>query len=245
VAALAKRLPLLALTLLISGCVSPVSSNGGGTVSYSASPELTGRLCKPQGPGPFPAVIFHHGGLGAIIGGAPGETCQALSQAGYVGFAPIRRKTRSLHGHLDDVSAALDFVKSVPGVDASRIGLIGFSRGAMLAYQFVAGRQDIDALVLMAAAAGRRGDGLTSVDAGSVAAPILMLVADNDTGSRTTMGGDVKSHMTELAALLKAAGRRHRLIIYPAHGSDGHQLFFDVGAYWPDVTAFLDRHLKR
>ncbi len=235
---MAKRLALLAMALLVSGCVS-----AGGTVSYSADPELSGRLCKPQGPGPFPAVIFHHGGLGAIIGGAPEETCQALSQAGYVGFAPIRRLTRFLYGHLDDVGAAFEYVKSVPGVDASRIGLIGFSRGAMLAYQFAAGRKDLKALVLMAAA-GRRDDGLTSVDAGSVAAPILLMVAKNDTGSRTTMGGDVKSHMTELAALLKAAGRRHRLIIYPSHGSDGHQQFFRVGAYWPDVTAFLDRHLK-
>jgi hypothetical protein len=25
----------------------------------------------------------------------------------------------------------------------------------------------------------------------------------------------------------------------------GHQLFFPVGAYWPDVTAFRDSHLKR
>ncbi|MFP6735662.1 MAG: hypothetical protein VB959_17730 [Rhodospirillales bacterium] len=72
-----------------------------------------------------------------------------------------------------------------------------------------------------------------------------MLVAANDTGSRTTMGGNVKSYMTELAALLKAAGRDHRMIIYPPFGVDGHQLFFQVGAYWPDVTAFLDRHLKR
>jgi hypothetical protein len=29
------------------------------------------------------------------------------------------------------------------------------------------------------------------------------------------MGGNVKSYMTELAALLKAAGRDHRMIIYP------------------------------
>ncbi len=236
---MAKRLAQLAMALLVSGCVG-----AGGAVTYSTGPALSGRLCKPQGPGPFPAVIFHHGGLGTIIGGAPEKTCEALSEAGYVGFAPIRRLTRPLYGHLDDVGAALDYIKSVPGVDASRIGLIGFSRGAMLAYQFAAGRGDIKALVLMAAAGGRRGDGLTSVDAGSVAAPILMLVAENDTGSRTSMGGDVKSHMTELAALLQAAGREHRMIIYPSHGSDGHQLFFDVGAYWPDVTAFLDSHLK-
>lgn len=208
---MSKLLPPVLIALLLGACVS-----AGGYVTYrSNNSELSGRLCKPEGPGPFPAVIFNHGGLGAIIGGAPDATCTALSKAGYVGFAPIRRLTRSLFGHLDDVEAALDFVKSVPGADPARIGMIGFSRGAMLSYQFAAGRRDIKALVLMAAAAGRRGAGLTSVDAGSVAAPILMLVAANDTGSRTTMGGNVKSHMTELAALLKAAGRDHRMIIYP------------------------------
>jgi len=236
-----KLLLLVSIALALGACVS-----AGAMVNYrTGKPELSGRLCKPDGPGPFPTVIFNHGGLGTIIGGAPDATCAALSKAGYVGFAPIRRLTRSLSGHLDDVGAALDYVRSVPGVDARRIAMIGFSRGAMLSYQFAAGRRDIKALVLMAAAAGRRGDGLTRLEAGSVAAPILMLVAANDTGSRTTMGGNVKSYMTKLAALLKSAKRDHRLIIYPPYGGDGHQLFFNVGSYWSDVTAFLDRHLKR
>ncbi|MEE2761212.1 MAG: dienelactone hydrolase family protein [Pseudomonadota bacterium] len=226
--------------LLLVACVGT-----GVHVSYSGSPPLSGRICKPKGSGPFPAVIFNHGGLGTKIGGAPEETCAALAEAGYVGFSPIRRQTRPLFGHLDDLGAALKYVKSLSIVDKARIGMIGFSRGAMLAYQCAAGRSDINALVLMAAAAGRRGDGLTSVDAASISVPILMMVAENDTGSRTTLGGNVKGHMTELAAHLKAAGRDHRLIIYPPHAGDGHQLFFRVDAYWPDVTAFLDRHLKR
>jgi carboxymethylenebutenolidase len=240
-AAMAKLMPPALIALLLTACVS-----AGGTVTYrSANPELSGRLCKPQGPGPFPAVIFNHGGLGAIIGGAPDATCAALAKSGYVGFAPIRRLTRSLFGHLDDVGLAIDHAKSIAGVDAARIGLIGFSRGAMLAYQIAAQRDDIKALVLMAAAAGRRVDALTGGDALAVTAPILMMVAANDTGSRTTMGGNVVRHMTELAAALKAAKRDYRLVVYPPHGGDGHQLFFRVGAYWPDVTAFLDRHLKR
>lgn len=236
-----RKLPSVFIALLVAACVS-----AGTYVTYrSGEPTLSGRLCKPEGPGPFAAVIFNHGGLGSIIGGAPDATCAALAEAGYVGFSPIRRLTRPLFGHLDDVAAAIDYVKSVPGVDGARLGMIGFSRGGMLTFQTAVRRNDLKAVVIMAAAAGPRGDALTSEDASAVTAPVLILVAENDTGSRTTMGGNTLRYTRELAAALKAAKRDAELIVYPPYGSDGHQLFFSVGDYWPDVTAFLDRNLKR
>jgi dipeptidyl aminopeptidase/acylaminoacyl peptidase len=235
---MSKLLPPVLIALLLGACVS-----AGGYVTYrSNNPELSGRLCKPEGPGPFPAVIFNHGGLGAIIGGAPDATCTALSKAGYVGFAPIRRLTRSLFGHLDDVEAALDFVKSVPGVDPARVGMIGFSRGAMLSYQFAAGRRDIKALVLMAAAAGRRAD---------IGGRRLGCRADPDAGGRQRYrlqnhhGRQREKPYDRIGRAAQGGGAGPPDDHLPPYGGDGHQLFFQVGAYWPDVTAFLDRHLKR
>jgi hypothetical protein len=39
-------------------------------VVYTTKPEtLKGYLCRPSGAGPFPAVLYNHGGLGDIIGG--------------------------------------------------------------------------------------------------------------------------------------------------------------------------------
>lgn len=31
---------------------------------YRKSPVLSGKLCVPDGPGPFPAVMYNHGGKG-------------------------------------------------------------------------------------------------------------------------------------------------------------------------------------
>jgi len=81
--------PALFLSLVIFLTV------GGGVmagqveeVTYRTDPDLKGYLCRPEGNGPFPAAIFNHGGLGDIIGGAPEGTCEALAEAGFVGFSP-------------------------------------------------------------------------------------------------------------------------------------------------------------
>ena len=86
---------------------------------------LKGYLSKPKGLGPFPAVIYSHGGLGKKIGGSPIETSEALAKAGYVGFSPLRRPTVPMSGHLDDVMDALDYVKGLDYVDKNRMGLMG------------------------------------------------------------------------------------------------------------------------
>ena len=43
-------------------------------------------------------------------------------------------------------------------------------------------------------------------------------------------------------AILAAEGDVEH-ILYPPYGSDGHELFFEVGSYWVDVLDFLQRHL--
>src|SRR3989338_889745 len=88
----------------------PVLSLAQNTeVTYRTNPELKGFLCKPAGNGPFPVVTYHHGGKEGAIGGAPEETCGALADAGFVGFAPIRRDDLSFEDNLSDVRAAIEY----------------------------------------------------------------------------------------------------------------------------------------
>lgn len=229
----------IAALLFAAGCQSV-----GERLVYSADPRLSGQLCRPDGPGPFPAVVFNHGGVGDIIGGDPLGSCAALAKAGYVGFSPIRRLTRTLVGHGDDVDAAIAKVKSLPYVDAGRLGLIGFSRGGMLTLLAATTRNDLKAVVIMATASGGRGQlSRGMAEAARISAPVLLLVAENDTGSRTSMGFNTMDGMRGLERALKDAGKDVRLVVYPAFGGDGHQLFFSVGSYWKDVTAFLAQHL--
>ena len=214
--------------------------------SPSKSGELTlkGYLCKPRGAGPFPLVIYNHGGLGDIVGGPPKETCIALARAGYVGFAPIRRNTRSMQGHLDDVFAGLEYAKQVEKVDSRRIAMIGFSRGSLLTYMAGTRHSEFKALVMMAAAVNSRSGQLLE-NAAAINAPVLALVAKNDTGSKATMGRSVLDGMIEINAALKRAGKDVRLIVYPPYGNDGHAMFFKVGSYWKDVISFLNAKMRR
>ena len=218
---------------------APADIRGCETVVYGRGDfETKGHLSVPRGNGPFPAVVYNHGGLGNLIGGAPEETAHALAEAGFVGFSPIRRPTVSMRGHLGDVMAAIDYVKQLDYVDENRIALIGFSRGGLLAFMAGARRTDLEAVVVMAAAPGGRDPNLLPSQAQYVSAPVLLLVAEND----TTQANHVEL-MRRTERALQEAGKSARMIVYPPYGTDGHRMFFEVGAYWSDVVTFLRERL--
>ncbi len=181
--------------------------------------------------------------MGNIIGGAPVETCQALQKKGFVGMSPIRRPTKSLRGHMDDVMAAVTYLKRLNYVDPNRIGILGFSRGGMLTYQAAARYMDFKAVVIMATAMGKGGRVLDLNEAGNINAPILVLVAKNDTGSRRTGGMNTLSGTKKIVQAMESADRNVKLLIYPPYCNDGHTLFFTVGPYFKDITAFFSKHL--
>jgi dienelactone hydrolase len=216
------------------------------TVTYrSGGLTLTASLCLPEATGPRPAVVFNHGGFGSHIGGAPEETCRALAKAGVVGFSPIRRQEKALMANLDDVLAAVAYVRELPEVDVSRIAIMGFSRGALLTTLAVSRHpDDFAAVVLMAPAPPRPG---TERDfyaqAQAIRAPVLLLVAENDLPQHNNEHQDHVALTKRLRDHLADGGREARLIIYPPYGSNGHMMFFEVGDYWSDIVEFLQEHL--
>ncbi len=224
--------------VLVSGC----AHLGGATnVTYATGEYvLQGSLCKPEGAGSFPAVVYNHGGVGNMIGGAPDQTCLALAKAGFVGFSPIRRPTPPFIGHAKDVATAIDYVAALPYVDGARLGLMGFSSGATVTYLVAARPKGLKAVVIMGTAGGER---RMNVDPSGITAPVFVLVARNDTGSRRTLGNNTVASSEDLVAKLKQAGRGVTYTVYPSYGSDGHLMFFEIGAYWPDVVEFLKKHL--
>lgn len=97
-----------------------------------------GKFGKPDGPGPFPAVVIMHGCSGPP---AHEEWIDRLEQWGYAtyyidSFTPRRLKNvcaeRQIKGEerVDDAYAALAHLRARSDVRADRIGLIGFSHGA-------------------------------------------------------------------------------------------------------------------
>lgn len=215
-----------------------------GEVVYATDPQtLKGYLCRPPGAGPFPAVAYNHGGAGDLIGGAPKESCEALAAAGFVGFSPMRRRTESMAGHPEDAQAGLDYILRLDYVDRKRVAMAGFSRGGALTFMAVARGAPVKAAVIMASAMPPPQSGFTLRDAAKIRVPVLLLVAENDTGSRKTMGQNTFETMRRMSAALAEAGNAPKLIVYPPYRRDGHEMFFEIGVYWKDVVEFLKKHL--
>jgi len=251
---------LLFCVLLLSGCasLSPRSINAVDTIGVEQTtgeqpPEgaqivdfkafnqkmESGYLCKPEGAGLFAGVIYNHGGTGGDqIGGDPESTCKALADAGYVGFSPLRR-VGSVPQGLSEIQAGLEFIKALPYVNSNQIAMIGFSRGGALTY-LLADDSSLDAIILMATAPVDEEKAQQS----TITAPVLLLVAENDTPAPWNGGKDLHQGMQDLYNGLRSTGANVTLKVYPAYSEHGHFMFFEIGDYWKDVVDFLKQHIS-
>lgn len=101
--------------------------------------DITARLYKPPGEGPFPAVIVLH----TIAGMQPHVTqfASALSREGYVTMAVDYFSGRwklpyNKLGYPQHIQDAYDYLKTLPMIDPDRIGMVGFSLGPRKALEF-------------------------------------------------------------------------------------------------------------
>ncbi|MBQ17489.1 MAG: hypothetical protein CMJ65_10225 [Planctomycetaceae bacterium] len=192
--------------------------------------------CRPTGDGPFPAVLYNHGGLGTAVGGDLLGTCTALAEAGFYSRSEQRPPSVSLDGQLEDVLAGLDQLRANPDVDSDRIALVGFSRGGLLALQAAVERpNEIDSLLLFAPAPGRGSMAETLEQVPAVAVPIQIFIAEND--SLLPLAHEIEQALVD-------AEKDVGLTVYEAFEEDGHDLFFEVREqYWGDVLEFLESTL--
>jgi pimeloyl-ACP methyl ester carboxylesterase len=108
--------------------------------------SLGGTLTLPPGPGPHPAVVWVHGGgpqtrnyfpdLPAAISGA-GFAVLTYDKRG-VGqstgsFPGDRADAFSIDALARDAEAAVRFLAAQPGIDRTRVGLVGHSQGGWIA----------------------------------------------------------------------------------------------------------------
>ncbi len=109
---------------------------------------LWGHLGKPEGAGPFPAVVMMHGCAG--IHPTHVRWAELLNEAGYVTLILDSFRPRSIFNvctaapDLDlplkrvfDAYGALAYLQELPYVEPDRIGLIGWSHGAIAALEAV------------------------------------------------------------------------------------------------------------
>ncbi len=132
---------MLVLAALVAAIAEPVSFE---SASDGTAPTITGLLSKPEGKGPFAAIVLLHtcgGPRRHVI-----ETWPAyLTGLGYVtlmvdSFGPrgiVRCPPRPSSDELrDDAYGGLDFLAGLDDVDPRRIGAMGFSLGAITINDF-------------------------------------------------------------------------------------------------------------
>ena len=200
-----------------------------------------GVVRKPPGAGPFPVVIFLHGGLGqSPINKLREDSLNQATQArflawGYVTVNATRRKINHDpldRGVVDDTVAMIEAVKQIPYVDQASVVLYGGSGGGTLAIE-TAGVADIAAVV-----------------AGEPATIIYMgmfnkdhIISDSDgkpTGDKRwdVMKADPKSLYTpELRERTREKIAKIDCPVLILHGDQHALKHFNLGVFIPEMKA--------
>jgi dienelactone hydrolase len=122
-----------------------------GEIPASAPAEtIEGYLSKPEGSGPFAAVVYLHGCNG-LSKNARDRVAKLMTGWGYVSLAVDSFTTRGIKESCDqllpsgqaDALGALHYLSKLAFVDPHRIAVIGSSRGGIIALQ-VASSHPVD-----------------------------------------------------------------------------------------------------
>jgi carboxymethylenebutenolidase len=226
---------------------------------------LHGFIYKPEGAGPFPAILYNHGSE-RKPGGKP-EIGNFFSGHGVVLFVPHRRGhgrspagrqldslfDRGVSGmvalheiHLEDTTAALAYLRSLPYVDSGKVAVSGCSYGGIQTLLLAEKGQGLRAAVAFAPAAETwaRSNSIQSRLVRAVrqtTIPILFVQAENDYDLTPS---------AVLAKEMETLGKPHKRLIFPPSGKtheEGHGGFcFQGTRVWGDeVLSFLNVFMPR
>jgi carboxymethylenebutenolidase len=257
----------LLLLALIPG-ISVAQSTSEEITFPSGGRELHGFMWKPEGAGPFPAVLWNHGS--EKLPGSQPALAKFYTSHSYVLFIPHRRgqgrspgeyiqdliaqtppgdRARRMvelqQAEVEDVIAALNYLKSRPFVDPASIAISGCSYGGI--QTLLAGERDLGVKALVPFAPGAmswdqnvvlQGRLVHAVDLAK--APVFLIQAENDYS------------LSPSRVLSKEADKKKKQFqskIYPPFGSthqDGHWGFCSsaTDVWGNDVLAFLEIQMK-
>jgi carboxymethylenebutenolidase len=270
-AALLRRRLLALIALMLLGCKGPSATaytpppsyeDAGpppALVAFPSGPRtLHGFLYRPDGDGPFPAVVFNHGS--EPMPGDRRDEAMFYVPHGFVLFVPHRRgqgRSRDageyigrisddarvvdeLVAQTDDVIAAVAYVHSLPYVDGARVAVAGCSFGGIVSLLAAERGTGIEAVVDFAGGAmmwARTPELQARMKQAARAArvPVLFLQAENDfdtTPSRV------------LSEEMRSAGKSARVRIFPPNGSthqEGHHMCYgsEDPVWGAEVLSFL------
>jgi dienelactone hydrolase len=229
---MARTVAVLAC-LLAAGCLSTRVHFPNATPNKPL--EISGWLSRPQGHGPFPAVVLLHGCHG--VSASTNDWARWLLGHGYVALVVDSWDPRGMTEgcspqsldlpnteRLDDGVGALTFLHGLPFVDRERVGVIGWSNGGVFAMALVNGpsweRARRRGVVIPApgyrAAVAVYPGGCPSLIKEKVERPLLVLTGDADDW---TLPGPC----VEMVEAMRQRGADVSIVLYP-----GAVHYFDV-----------------
>jgi carboxymethylenebutenolidase len=213
--------------------------------------DVRAYVARPEGSGPFPAVIMIHEFWGvneSIVGKA-----DLLAEAGYLVIAPdtFRGSTTSwipraiyqvISSNPEEVNTDLDSVfawlESQPDVDADNIAIAGFCYGGRTSLIYSLHNRQLDATVVFYGSPETDPDVLASLPG-----PVLGIFGGADQSIPV-------EQVNAFDAALSEAGVPHEITVYEnqphafVEDADGVRSGGAQGEAWDQMLAFLETHLK-
>jgi dienelactone hydrolase len=232
----------------------------------SGNQTLNGYVYKPQGNGPFPAVIFNQASL--FPGRLPQEydpfpgLAKMFNSQGYVLFVPGRHQVyeddltgkaatkdqkliASHEQHAANIIGALQFLRARGYVDETRVAMFGDSAGAVST--LFAAEQALGISSIIVVSPGTQvlkespiGKNRLRFIVQNSKIPIFLFQAENDVNllPREILGSE-----------LERKGAPNRVKVYGTYGdlpADSHKLVTEGCAVWQrDVFSFLQQTTER
>lgn len=221
---------------------------------------MLAAVARPQGTGPFPAILLLHGTHGfaqqyvdlarimarnGLVGvaacwfaGGSGPGARFVTPIGCPEAPPMRAASDPMA--LQAVDALVQAVRTLPGVRPDRVALFGHSRGGGATLHYVFGEPSVRAAVLNSAGYPRE----LSDRVPEVKVPILML---HGTADSSADGGSMITNVQmarDFETALRSAGKQVEATYYDGAGHNG--IFTSLtqrDAEVQRIVAFLKRHL--
>ena len=247
-------------------CAAPALAAPAEVFFAGKQGKLQAFLWRPDGPGPFPALIYNHGSEKDPRAGSEGDVGPYFSQRGYAVLFPIRRGAGKSEGKYwrdrveehffgreqrtiealvdenDDIVSALGWLRAQPWVKKDDISVAGCSFGGI--QTLFTAEKSLGLAVAVDFAGGAMSWDHSDVlrdrlkqAAEHAKIPVFFVQAENDFNTAPSK---------VLSEAMKAKGLPFRLHIFPPHGDShmgGHAGFCNHGtAEWgPEVLEFLKR----
>lgn len=241
------RVAIVAAGLACPGLASEInfpliSEDRVAITDLSLTETAYAAIRKPPGEGPFPAVMFLHGGLGqSTMANLRRNSVRQPTQArflawGYVTVTATRRAIRhdpQDRGVVEDTLALVAATRELPFVDASSVALYGGSGGGTLALEVASVSDDLAAIVV--------GEPATIIYMGMFTKDHIVFDADGThTGDRRwdVMNANAKALFTD--SVRDLTRRKLERLAAPTlilHG-DVHALKdFNLGVFVPEMES--------